>query len=162
MRVPQPAMGDAELNIVPFLDIVTNLLLFLLATTASVVAVAEVSAQLPSIGPCRSGECPRAIDVSVVVGDRAIWVSGSGAHLAPGCERTASGEATIARGGEGAWTALSDCMATLRARFPDAHQVTLSADPGVPYEDLVRAMDAVRARGDELLFDEVRISAGVR
>jgi hypothetical protein len=37
----------------------------------------------------------------------------------------------------------------------------LSADPGVPYGDLVRGMDALRSDGDELLFPDVRISAGV-
>jgi biopolymer transport protein ExbD len=44
-----PSEAQGELNIVPFLDIVVNLILFLLATSAQVLLVAELDAHLPSL-----------------------------------------------------------------------------------------------------------------
>jgi biopolymer transport protein ExbD len=49
----------------------------------------------------------------------------------------------------------------VKAQFEDETRVTLSADPEVPYDDLISAMDAVRGDEDEL-FPDVLLSAGVR
>lgn len=43
-----------------------------------------------------------------------------------------------------------------------ASEVTLTADPDAPYEELVNAMDALRHDGRRPLFTDVAISAGVR
>ena len=42
-----PSEASGELNIVPFLDIVTNIIMFLLATTAAVLTTVELEAHLP-------------------------------------------------------------------------------------------------------------------
>ena len=47
-------------------------------------------------------------------------------------------------------------------RLPDEDGVIVSADPSVAYEHVVAAMDALRRRGNRILFDKVLISAGVR
>jgi biopolymer transport protein ExbD len=44
----------------------------------------------------------------------------------------------------------------------DDDRAILSADPDVEYADVVRAMDAMRARGGDALFPDLLISAGVR
>ena len=41
VREPDPSEQTGELNIVPLLDIVVNLMLFLLATTAAVMTLAQ-------------------------------------------------------------------------------------------------------------------------
>lgn len=156
------APPESELNIVPFLDIVTNLLLFLLATTSSVMMVAQVDAQLPSTRRGARGEPPT---LRVTLAGSGIVVSGPGGYAAPGCDRTARAFATAvprnARGGYD-FAALSTCMERAREALPVGDQVILTADPTVPYDDVLHAMDAVRARGDRALFPDVLISAGVR
>ena len=164
-EAPDPAGG--ELNVIPFLDIVVNLVMFLLVTTASVVAIAQVEAQLPSHGPrCRGAPCPDpGLDLSVTLTRSGIVVAGSGGKLAPGCAELATGaDVTIPlRPGTGFdFAALSACAARVSDRFPDERDVIVGADPAVAYEDVISAIDALRADGDRALFPNVLVSAGVR
>ncbi|MCZ7685162.1 MAG: hypothetical protein M5U28_42885 [Sandaracinaceae bacterium] len=77
---PDPSERGGELNIVPFLDIVVNLMLFLLATSAVTMAVAQIEAELPAT--CGGPDCPRtppALDLSVTITGRGSWWRGSAA-----------------------------------------------------------------------------------
>jgi biopolymer transport protein TolR len=152
-----PSAG--ELNVIPFLDILTNLVLFLLATSASVVAVSEVRAELPTFGP---GHAP-ALELSVVLTETGGVMSTRTAHLGPDCRERALATPTAARTPRGYdFAALTRCARRMHDLHPEVTSVVLSADPNVPYDDFVRAMDAVRADGDVLLFPDVHVSAGVR
>ena len=64
--------------------------------------------------------------------------------------------------GEQDWIGLTNCVSRVKQQFEDETRVTLSADPEVPYEHLVAAMDAVRGTKDKLLFPDVLLSAGIR
>lgn len=178
MRIPRrwrkratssTAPTSAELNIIPFLDIVTNLLLFLLATVASVLATVDVEASLPSSRPCPRGACTEpdvdTLGLSVTLTSRGIVVASRNGIVAPGCEGVGPGVTIPSVSGADArpdFTALSDCISRVHSRYPTESRVILSADPDVPYEDLIGAMDAVREDGDGPLFSDVLISAGVR
>lgn len=185
---PSEEMG--ELNIVPFLDIVVNLIIFLLATTEAVLTIAQIDAHLPSLGrqvgrqQLDDGET--SLNLSVTVTSSGIIVSGSGGKLAPGCETTQTGRVITvpATDGELVWTiegevmrggarfpthrpgptaeALTQCVTRIHTQFPDESRVILSADPEIEFEDLVGAMDALRGDGPEELFPDVMLSAGVR
>ena len=161
-----PREVGGELNVVPFLDIVVNLIMFLLVTTASVMAIAQVEAQLPAYGPpCRGAACPDpGLRLGVTLTEAGIVVAGSGGRLAPGCADLSTGpEPTVPRRGRRFdFEALSRCAAKVKERFPMEREVVLGADPTIPYEDLVGAMDALRHQGDTALFPEVIVSAGVR
>jgi biopolymer transport protein TolR len=160
-RTDAEARPDAELNIVPFLDIVTNLLLFLLATTSSVMLVAQVDAQLP---PERRGGRGAPPTVSVTLAGSGIVIAGPGGYATAGCEGTSRSLVTAVplRGERYDFEALSACVARVRDAVPSGDQIIVTADPGVPYEDVLHTMDAVRARGDRPLFPDVLISAGLR
>ena len=145
MRRSENEAASGELNIVPFLDIVTNLMLFLLATTTFVATVSEVRADLPRVGPGRRAQ---ALDLSVTLTDRGAIVS--------------SAEGRVCTTPMGDLAALTQCAAAVHAAHPHETSVIVSADPGIPYGALIGAMDAMRSDGAELLFPDVRISAGVR
>ena len=152
--------ATGELNIVPFLDIVTNLMLFLLATSASVLAVSEVRAELPAFGPRGPA---RGLDLSVTLTDRGAVMAGGGGRLGPDCRPSSSALPTAARTATGFdFAALARCAREVHDTYPTETQVILSADPDISYADFIRAMDALRADGDALLFPDVRVSAGVR
>ena len=64
--------------------------------------------------------------------------------------------------GEHDWPGLTNCVTRVKQQFEDETRVTISADPEVPYEHIVAAMDAVRGVEDNLLFPDVLLSAGIR
>ncbi len=154
--------GTGELPIVPLLDVITNITLFLLATMTFVMATSEVSARTPSTCAHCSSRTTQSLDLSILVTDQAVLVAGSGGVLAPGCERmTSVGTPTITRDGQ-EWAQLTRCLAQVHAAYPDEREVILSANANVPYEDVIATMDAARVNVDERLFPEVRLSSGVR
>ncbi len=161
-----PADAGGELNVIPFLDIVVNLIMFLLVTSASVVAISQVEAQLPSHGPaCRGGQCAKqGLELSVTLTEAGIVVAGSGGMLAPGCDAIGPASApTVPLGAESYdFDALGACAARVKDRYPGETEVVLGADPTVEYENVIRAMDALRSRDGALLFPDVLVSAGVR
>ncbi len=144
---PDPATSETELNVVPLLDIVINLMLFLLATSAATMVLAETHAELP--GHCRGRDCRGvpSMDLSVTIADGALLVASREGAIA-----------TIPRTADG-WdfAALGVRLAALREALPEERAVILTADPMVPYEAVVAAMDAIHGS-----FDDVWLSAGVR
>ncbi|MCB9595930.1 MAG: biopolymer transporter ExbD [Sandaracinaceae bacterium] len=176
-----------ELNIVPFLDIVVNLIIFLLATTEAVLAIAQIDAQLPSLGrrvgrqQLDSGQT--SLNLSVTVTRNGIIVSGSGGKLAPGCENLQSGRVITvpSEGGRLVWQiegrdnnnnpthregptarSLRECLERVKRQWENETRVILSADPEIEFEHIVGAMDAMRGEGPDPLFPDVMLSAGVR
>lgn len=141
-----PATESDELNIVPFLDVVVNLIMFLLISMTAVLTVAEVHAQLPSYGPGTPGW-----SASVVITDSGVIVSDGSRTL----------ETIQLVGGEPDWLALRAVAERLKAEHPDDDDVTISADPMIPLSQLIRAMDAMRGPHDSL-FGDVKLAAGVR
>jgi len=167
MPDPDPSELDEELNIVPFLDIVVNIIMFLLMTLTTVAFFSQVEAALPEYrkgGIGKRGADNESLNLNVTVTRAGLIVSGSGGKLARGCTTTAPGRVITvpaAMNGEHDWNGLTNCVKRVKEQFSDETRVTLSADPEVPYEDLVAAMDAVR--GDESeLFPDVLLSAGIR
>jgi len=163
-KEPDPSEAGGELNIVPFLDVVVNLMLFLLATTAATMAVAQTTAELPATCSGRCEDHREGLDLSVTVADSGVVVAGRDGGIAPGCGGTTDGPGvTVPRTAEGHdFAALRACLERVHARFPDEREVILSADPSVSYEELIGAMDAARGSADAPLFPDVRLSAGVR
>jgi biopolymer transport protein TolR len=162
-----PSEAGGELNIVPFLDIVTNIIMFLLATTAMVLTTCELDAHLPTIGRGGGGasDAQATLNLSVTVTEQGVIVAGSGGKLMPGCTTTGTGNViTVPRRPDHSfdWSALTQCLVHVHGTWPDEHQVILTADPNIEYGNVVAAMDAVRSDGTTELFPDVMLSAGVR
>src|SRR5690348_6851830 len=90
---PDPSEIAGELNIVPFLDIVVNLIMFLLATSEAVLAIVQIEAQLPQLGGKSSGggNSEPGLNLNVTLTDGGLIVTGSGGKLAPGCQEVSTG-----------------------------------------------------------------------
>ncbi|MDD9943447.1 MAG: biopolymer transporter ExbD, partial [Myxococcales bacterium] len=137
---PSEMMG--ELNIVPFLDIVVNLIMFLLATSEAVLLMAQIEMNSPKIARGRSKspqEVETPLNLNVTVTDKGVIVSGSGGKLAPGCDKTeAGGGVTVPISKDGYnWSGLTQCAAKVKKQFEDETTVTISADPTIHYEHVV-------------------------
>lgn len=161
-----PSEMVGELNIVPFLDIVVNLIMFLLATTEAVLLIAQIESDLPKIarGRSRGADVSTPLNLNVTVTELGVIVSGSGGKLAPGCSSIEQSRSLTVpkKGKDYDWRGLTDCVARVKQQYQDEHSVTVSADPQVQYEYVVAAMDAVRTKGNDQLFPDVLISVGVR
>ncbi|NCQ59363.1 MAG: hypothetical protein GW913_01685 [Myxococcales bacterium] len=154
-----------ELNIVPYLDVVVNLIMFLLMVISSVAFFTQVSTSLASHGDPHVGPAPQSLELSVTLADRGIVVADAHGLLAAGCETTRMGSDAITvptRGDGYDWAALNGCATTLKRRFPAESRIIVSADPQVPFQDLLSAMDAIRVNGTDELFSDVVLSAGLR
>jgi biopolymer transport protein TolR len=165
---PDPSEIAGELNIVPFLDIVVNLIMFLLATSEAVLAIVQIEAQLPQLGGKSGGggTTEQTLNLNVTVTDGGVIVTGSGGKLAPGCQEVSSGRVMTVpkRDNNYDWKGLTDCVSKIKAvpKFSDEHEVIIGADPMIQYEHVVAAMDALRGTDKESLFPDVLLSAGVR
>jgi biopolymer transport protein TolR len=157
-----------ELNIIPFLDIVVNLIMFLLITSEFMLLISQIESDLPKLSSARgpSGEVSTPLNLNVTVTAAGVLVSGSGGKLAPGCDnldRAGSRAITVPRqGGQYDWKGLTACAMRIKSQFADETTVTVSADPQVSYEHLVAAMDSVRRNELQELFPNVLVSVGIR
>src|ERR1700712_2731830 len=78
---PDPSELSTELNIIPFLDIVVNLIMFLLATSEAVLAIVQIEAQLPQLsssGKSSGAKEDSGLNLNVTLTEAGIIVTGSG------------------------------------------------------------------------------------
>jgi len=169
VHVPGPDELDDELNIVPFLDIVINLIMFLLMTISTAAFFNQIDTSLPKLGSggAKGAQQENPLNLTVTVTREGIALTGSNGKILPGCrEFTTTGRVvTVPNRPDGHfdWAGLTECAARIKETFKDEQRVTVSADPTVAYQSVVDAMDAVRNDKDgKPLFPEVLISAGVR
>ncbi len=171
---PDPSEVVGELNIVPFLDITVNIIVVLLMLTTMIAMFMQITTRLPSKSRGGRGRAPQeqTLNLNVILTKKGIIVAGSGGKLQPGCQQVYAGQGQVitipARRGKGGeieydWKALTECVALVHKQWPDEDQVTIGADPPIPFKYVVRAMDAVREDGKgNKLFPRVLLTAGYR
>jgi len=148
-----------ELNIVPFLDIIMNVLMFVLATV-SVTFTATIDTFPPRAGGAGARPPTKpTLGLTVFIAGDGFGLKASGGNVAPGCNGTGSGLAVPRVNGDYDYATLNRCVDKLKKSngdFASETSVILTASPNIPYQVVVSAMDAVRTaeNGDEL-FPEV-------
>lgn len=153
-----PDEAGGELNIVPFLDIITNVLMFVLATI-SVTFTATIDTFPPRAGSGARAPTTPTLGLTVLVVPDGFSLKARGGNVAPGCNDTGPGVAIPKRDGHYDYASLKACAAKLKGaapEFKDEMGVTISANPPIPYQVVISTMDAVRKNdtGEEL-FPEV-------
>jgi biopolymer transport protein ExbD len=154
-----PDEEGGELNIVPFLDIIMNILIFVLATV-SVTFTATIETQPPASGGSgiRQKIESKALNLTVLVVNEGFSLKAAGGNVAAGCEGVGPGIAIPSKGTVYDYAGLTDCAAKLKASssdFADESQVYISANPGTDYQTLISTIDALRTtrRGEPLFTD---------
>ncbi len=160
-----------ELNIVPYLDIVTNLVMFMLLSTMGLISLGVLDVGTPRIGTPDSAlgegaqeEAP--LNLTVGIGARGFYVAGSGGVL--GGEATegavdTSRPPTIPKVGDAYdYVALTRLLAEIKDSHPKDSRVILVAENSTPYDHVIKTMDACRevrgAAAPRKLFPEVWLS----
>lgn len=139
-----------ELNIVPYLDIVVNLVMFMLLSMAGLISLGVLNVSAPKIGGegAAAGpaeEKPKLL-LTVAVGKQGFYVAGAGGVLGADADTadTTRPPTIPLKGDAYDYAALTEQMKAIKAQFPNETQLILSADADVIYDVLIQTMDACR------------------
>jgi len=140
-----------ELNIVPYLDVVTNLVMFMLLSITGLIALGVVNVSAPKIGgeaaAAGDANAPRLL-LTVAISKSGFYVAGAGGVLGGAADQPtvdARQAPTVPlKDGKYDYPALTALLAKVKERYPQETNVILSADPETPYDVLVHTMDAAR------------------
>jgi biopolymer transport protein TolR len=158
-----PDEEGGELNIVPFLDIITNVLMFVLATI-SVTFTTMIDSQPPrASGSSARPPTKPSLSLNIVVIDKGFIVSAFGQRIAEGCQGPGSGVAVGLKSSDGQtdydYSALTVCAKRLKNQVPEAADetaFTLTANANIPYQVIIGTIDALRKADDgQQLFTDV-------
>ncbi|HWL85183.1 MAG TPA: biopolymer transporter ExbD [Polyangiaceae bacterium] len=146
-----PDEEGGELNIVPFLDIITNVMMFVLATIT-----VTFTATIDSFPPRAGGASARApttptLGLTILVVPDGFSVKARGGNVAPGCNDTGPGLAVGKANNDWDYTTLTACVRKLKASsdaFKDETSVTISGNPNIAYQTIISTIDAVRSTPD--------------
>ena len=158
-RELSPDEEGGELNIVPFLDIIVNILIFVLATVA-VTFTASIETTPPSSGGAgvRQADDQKALNLTVLAVNDGFSVKSADGNIAPGCAGPGRGLAVPKRLGDYDYSGLKECVEKLKAsreNYEDETQIRIGANNDVSYQAIISTMDAVResTRGAPLFPD---------
>ena len=141
-----------ELNIVPYLDVVVNLVMFMLLSMTGLITLGVLNVSAPKIGG-EGAAAGAAVDagpkllLTVAIGKAGFFVAGAGGVLGPeGAVNDTTRPPTVPRRADGQYdyAGLSRALAEIKDKFPTETQIILSADQDVVYDTLVQTMDACR------------------
>ena len=174
-RKTRPREPDevGELNIVPYLDIMMNLIMFMLLSMTGLAVFGILNVNAPSYGGPSAGvgettDQPKLL-LSVLISKKGYFIAGAGAVLGqetPTGEATAGteGEPTVPKKGDGTYdtAALTAKMVQIKTAFPSESKVIVGAEADISYETLIDTMDAIRETGSgerKILFSDVTLAA---
>ena len=166
---PKEEEESGELNIIPYLDILMNLIIFILLSMTGLATFGILNVNAPNYGAGASAandpnQKPPLL-LTVAISKKGYYVAATGGVLGggeapqPGAAR-GEGAPTIPKLADGTpdYAALTNKMKEIKASFPDESKVILAAETDVQYECLVMTMDAVRETPDrKLLFPDVTL-----
>ncbi|HJZ86958.1 MAG TPA: biopolymer transporter ExbD [Polyangia bacterium] len=161
----EAAEESGEINLVPYLDIVTNVVIFLLASVTYITALSNVNASAPTYGTgigTSEATGPPPLNLTVNVSLNGFTIAASGGVLkneATGTVPTVPKDPATA---DLPWQKLADFVRKIKDQYPDEHNIILTGNPEVPYEMMVKTMDTVRQDPEgKLMFPDVTLSAGI-
>jgi biopolymer transport protein ExbD len=158
-----PDEEGGELNIVPFLDIITNVLMFVLATI-SVTFTAMIDSQPPKAGGSAARPPTKpSLSLNIIVIDKGFIVSAFGQRIGEGCQSPGSGVAVGLKTSGGPqeydYAKLTECVNRLKHQVEEAADetaATLTANKDVPFQVIISTMDAIRRSDDgNTLFPDI-------
>ena len=163
---------EAEgLNIVPYLDILMNLIMFMLLSITGLSAFGILNVNAPNYGGpttqvTEEGDKPKLL-LTVLISKKGFYVAATGGVVGQQQQAQANpAEAppSIPTKGDGTYdyTALTESMVNVKKEFPSETKVIVGAEGDIPYEVLVSTMDAIRetpGKERKLLFTDVTLGA---
>jgi biopolymer transport protein TolR len=146
--VPKEVM---ELNLIPFMNLLSVLLVFLLATSAYVqMATLDISLP-PTAGPGakKQEDKPQTkqddITLTVLISSQGFTIGARGGFL----------PSILKEGGRYNYDKLGEQLKKIKGQFAEREEIIITAEPGIIYEIIVGVMDKCRENG----FPNISIGA---
>jgi len=172
LSTPHEAGPDeeaGELNIVPFLDIIMNVLMFVLSSIAlTFMTTLDVASPRAGRGGGRDAQ-QNTLSLTVIVVPDGYSIKAKGGNVGPGCTDMGAGLA-VPKKADGTYDheRLTECAVRLKHSnddYADETTVSLTGNPEITYAVIIDTIDALRrepsAAGDDkakLLFPDVMFS----
>ena len=163
-QIEAEEVEGGEINLIPYLDIVTNLMLFLLASISAGLILGQINTTLPDHVPADAmtptdpklnpDEKPLQLIVSATKQGMILWsISGLEGTLEAPKARVNRQQTKPDQAPSYDYKVLNDALFEIAARrwkgkqrALDTYEIILQADPDIPYETIVHIMDAVRRK----------------
>jgi len=164
-QAEEMAEEGGELNLIPYLDIITNVIMFMLATTAFAAALGDINVSSPTTASQAQmqnqppPEPKQDLNLTVSISDKGFTIAASGAVLSQGFSiDSATGNliqpagATLPtvpkKGNDYDYDGLARAMQQIKSS-PTARaetKVIVNANPNIIYEVVVQVLDACRGK----------------
>jgi biopolymer transport protein ExbD len=149
-----------EINLVPYMDIVTNIIIFLLASVVNQVALGDVNVSVPTLSSGASAsdqDIPekKPLNLTVSVGATGFTVAASGGVL-PVIPKLPNGQYD--------YGALTAKLGEIKSSPENAEETkaNFNADAAISYDIVVATLDAMRQTdAGKVLFPDVAFAAGI-
>ncbi|ADO72878.1 ExbD/TolR family protein [Stigmatella aurantiaca] len=159
---PREEEEMGELNIVPYLDILMNLIIFMLLSITGLASFGILNVSAPSYGGPSAGVQQDAGDqpkltLSVLISRKGYFVNSENTILGDGKAPTIPLKAD----GSYDFEALGANMLEIKKAFPTETKVIIAADADVQYDTLIQTMDTCRETPGSprrLLFPDVTLA----
>ena len=151
--------SDEELQLIPYLDVMVNLVMFMLFSVAMAAQLGILNIFPPQIqdpgaaGAQKQDQQKPALNLTVAVTQKGFTFAGSTGVL-PNIPKQADGQYDYA--------SLQAQAINIKDKFPEERLVIIVADPDIRYETIVKVMDTLRNKESRVLFDTVQLSAGIQ
>lgn len=161
----EAAEEGGELNLVPYLDIVSNIVMFLLATITFNATLANVNVTAPSYAseeePAEERPADRPpLNLTVQVSEKGFTIAGSGSVMKN--PKTGTVPTLPREADRYPFEALTTLAARIKSEWRAETRVIFVANPEVPYDTVVKTLDALRTDGSgRVLFPDVVFSPGL-
>ena len=176
-QLEQEEMEAGELNLVPYMDIVTNIVIFLLGSLTAGLLLGNINSALPEYAdqkgaltttPPANDEPPLGLVVAVTKENIKLFsLSGLEGNLKePKLTSKAKKD-----GVDYDFAKLSEvALEIVKRRWPKnedrpekSFEIVLMADPEISYDIVIKTMDAVRRGSDgTILFPDILFSSGIK
>ncbi len=147
--------GEQDLNLVPYMDIMVNLIMFMLVVTAYIIELREAPVLAPSYTPgtgSASQEKPKPY-LSVAISTKGFAILGSTPEVR-------AAELPL-EGDKYPYQELTQALRSYKSEYTLAENLVVTADGAVPYKTLVATMDAARSDTSGPLFPGVTLGLAV-
>jgi biopolymer transport protein ExbD len=148
-----------EINLIPYLDMMTMLVMFMLVTITSFLSFTVLNASIPQLAP-DAGQAAQQMKTEQLL--LMVRVTKTGYLVDPNVQGGGAipRQEILKKEKEFDFTVLKEFAANLKARFPGESRVLIISEPAVVYDDIIRTMDALREKqpGSEDLFPDVTLS----
>jgi len=150
--------GSEELNLVPYLDIMVNLIMFLITITAYIVEMKQTTVLAPGGGPCVGEGCdtqkPKPYLTISVIDQGFLVVSSDGAAVPAWQADKVNGDFPYGQ--------LQAKLREYKENYDLADNLILLADNQIPYKVVVKTIDAAREDTAGGLFPGVTFGVAVK